>query len=55
MKRRMVIGKKLVRIHIRQLAEFINIFDITDMSGVYLAGGDAGINPFVMLPVVQAR
>lgn len=55
MERRVVIGKKLVRIHIRQLAELINIFDITDMSGVYLAGGDAGINPFVMLPVVQAR
>lgn len=50
----MVIGKELVRVKVGQFMEFINIFDISDMAGVYLAVSDSRINAFVMLPVVKA-
>ncbi len=50
----MVIGKKLVGIEIRQLSEFINILNITDMPRIYLAGSNPGINAFIVLPVIKA-
>ncbi len=49
----MVIGKKPVGIEIRQPVEFIDVFGITDMPGVYLAGGNTRVYPFVVLPVIQ--
>ncbi len=51
----MVIGKELVRVKIGKSAEFINIFDISDMAGVCLAVSDPRINSFIVLPVVKAR
>ena len=50
----MVVGKELVRIEIGESAEFINIFDISDMARVYLAGSNPCINAFVVLSVVEA-
>ncbi len=50
----MVIGKELVRVKIGKSAEFINIFDISDMAGVCLAVSDPRINSFIVLPVVKA-
>ena len=55
MQRRMIIRKKFIGVHIGQLTKFIDIFNITDVSGIDLIRGNSGVNAFVMLPFIKTR
>ena len=50
----MVIGKQFIRVDIRELVEFINIFNVADMPGIDKGSAHAGISACVMLAFVKA-
>ncbi len=52
--RRVIIGKKLIGIDIREPVKLIDIFNITDMPGIDKVRSHAGICPGVMLAFIKS-